>query len=78
MKVEVLDTFKMSKDVKNLKRANKNLNAKGFFYKGDTFECDNKLADLLLSKNLIIVLKQEKVDDLVNPPVEKKKKTNKK
>lgn len=72
MKVEVLETFKMAMPVKNLKRATK-LDINHYFYKGDTFECDKKLANLLLKKNLIIVK-----DDLVEPKIERKsKKTSK-
>lgn len=77
MKLEVIETFKFadSTSIKNLKRKNPNLNARGFYYVGDTFECSEKTANLLLNYNVVNVLEEETTG--LEEEKSKKKKTTK-
>lgn len=80
MKLEVIETFKFadSKSIKNLKRKNPKLKAEGFYYEGDTFECDEKTANLLLNYNVVNVLEEKTTGPEEEKPKKKKATKSKK
>ena len=53
IKCEVIEEFNLSKfgELKNVKRVNKNVEGKLFV--GDTFECDQIMAEYLLGNNVL-------------------------
>lgn len=72
IKCEVVEDFRLQdfKKLKNLVR--KNIDVEGKLYIGDTFECDEKMAEYLTGKNIlnktvvrIIEVQPEKENDVI-------------